>query len=283
MILLQPEEARPQVPRRTLPRGDAQDDRVLRVARGSGELKEDDHAAVWYEDFLDFVREERIFATMCTPAGYGAEDARWDTWRICEFDEILGVLRAPLLVHLAGLDPGPRADLDERQRGASSSKTAQLLEDGAIFAFGLSEKEHGADLYSTEMTLDAAARRQLPRQRSQVLHRQRQRGGAGLDLRQVRRHGRVLLLRRGLAAPEATSASRTSCHSQNFVAEFALQRLPGQRGGHPVARRGGLGRGAQHGQHRQVQPRLGLDRHLHPRLLRGHPPRREPPSSTACT
>ncbi len=32
-------------------------------------------------------------------------------------------------------------------------KTAQLLKDGAIFAFGLSEKEHGADLYSTEMEL----------------------------------------------------------------------------------------------------------------------------------
>ena len=32
-------------------------------------------------------------------------------------------------------------------------KTAALLEDCAVFAFGLSEKEHGADLYSTEMTL----------------------------------------------------------------------------------------------------------------------------------
>ena len=58
-------------------------------SKGKRRLKEDDHAAVWYQDFLDFVRKERIFATMCTPAGYGAEDARWDTWRICEFAEIL--------------------------------------------------------------------------------------------------------------------------------------------------------------------------------------------------
>ena len=28
-----------------------------------------------------------------------------------------------------------------------------MLEDGAIFAFGLSEKEHGADIYSTDMLL----------------------------------------------------------------------------------------------------------------------------------
>ena len=27
---------------------------------------------------------------MCTPAGNGAPDSRWDTWRVCEFAEILG-------------------------------------------------------------------------------------------------------------------------------------------------------------------------------------------------
>ena len=32
-------------------------------------------------------------------------------------------------------------------------RAAALLEDGAIFAFGLSERAHGADLYSSEMTL----------------------------------------------------------------------------------------------------------------------------------
>jgi acyl-CoA dehydrogenase len=32
-------------------------------------------------------------------------------------------------------------------------KTARLLEEGGIFAFGLSEKAHGADLYSSEMAL----------------------------------------------------------------------------------------------------------------------------------
>jgi len=32
-------------------------------------------------------------------------------------------------------------------------KAAGLLEEGAVFAFGLSEREHGADVYSTEMSL----------------------------------------------------------------------------------------------------------------------------------
>ena len=36
---------------------------------------------------------------------------------------------------------------------AIREKTAGLLEAGGIFAFGLSEKAHGADLYSSEMAL----------------------------------------------------------------------------------------------------------------------------------
>ena len=75
------------------------DERSLEVMRktidfferkGKRKLKEDYHSHVWYADFLDFVQRERIFATMCTPAGYGAPGSRWDTWRICEFAEILG-------------------------------------------------------------------------------------------------------------------------------------------------------------------------------------------------
>ncbi len=33
------------------------------------------------------------------------------------------------------------------------AKAAELLDDGAVFAFALSEKEHGADVYSTDMVL----------------------------------------------------------------------------------------------------------------------------------
>jgi acyl-CoA dehydrogenase len=36
---------------------------------------------------------------------------------------------------------------------AIRKRTAQALEDGGIFAFGLSEKAHGADIYSTDMVL----------------------------------------------------------------------------------------------------------------------------------
>ncbi len=118
--------------------------------KGKRRLKEDYHARVWYADFLDFVKREKIFATMCTPAGYGARDSRWDTWRICEFAEILGFYGLQYWytwqVSVLGLGPIWMSGNEEVKKRA-----ARLLEKGGIFAFGLSEKEHGADIYSTDM------------------------------------------------------------------------------------------------------------------------------------
>ena len=57
--------------------------------KGKVKLKNDDHALVWYEDFLDYVKKEEIFYKLLTPSEYGGEDCRWDTWRNMEFNEIL--------------------------------------------------------------------------------------------------------------------------------------------------------------------------------------------------
>ena len=120
--------------------------------KGKRRLKADDHARVWYADFLEFVKQEGIFATMCTPAGYGGPEARWDTWRICEFAEILAFYGLQYWytwqVSVLGLGPIWMSRNESLKRRA-----AQQLRDGGIFAFGLSEKEHGADVYATEMTL----------------------------------------------------------------------------------------------------------------------------------
>ena len=59
--------------------------------KGLARIKEDDLNRLWYGDFLDFQKGERLFATLLTPAAYGFDgDCRWDTWRNCEFNEILG-------------------------------------------------------------------------------------------------------------------------------------------------------------------------------------------------
>src|SRR3989442_15255649 len=75
--------------------------------KGKRRLKADDHARVWYADFLDFVKREGIFATMCTPAGYGGPRSRWDNWRIWEFAEILGLFRLQYWDTWQVSGPGP--------------------------------------------------------------------------------------------------------------------------------------------------------------------------------
>ncbi len=53
--------------------------------KGKTKLKKDEHERVWYADFLEFVKENKIFATMLTPAAYGSGDSniRWDMAKLC--------------------------------------------------------------------------------------------------------------------------------------------------------------------------------------------------------
>ncbi len=121
-------------------------------AKGKARLKHDDRERVWYADFLDFVRERQAFAQLLTPKGYGAPDSRWDTWRNCAFNEILGFYGLHYWytwqVSMLGLGP-----IWMSENEAIKQRTAGLLQQGGIFAFGLSEKEHGADIYASDMTL----------------------------------------------------------------------------------------------------------------------------------
>ncbi len=120
--------------------------------KGKARLKADDHNRVWYDDFLEFQKKEKLFATLMTPAGYGPAESRWDSSRICDFNEILGFYGLAYWytwqVSMLGLGP-----IWMSKNEAIKKKTAELLQQGGIFAFGLSEQAHGADLISSEMTL----------------------------------------------------------------------------------------------------------------------------------
>ncbi len=124
-------------------------------SRGKARLKQDDHDRVWYSDFLDHIGRERIFASLLTPSEYGSSGAdacRWDTYRISEFAEIVGFYGLsywyPFQVTALGLGPIWMSDNSDAKR-----KAAAQLEAGEVFAFGLSEQTHGADVYQTDMNL----------------------------------------------------------------------------------------------------------------------------------
>jgi len=124
--------------------------------KGKNKLKEDDLARNWYADFLGFVKDEQVFATLLTPAGNGGPGARWDTWRNCALNEILGFYGLcywyTWQVSILGLGP-----IWMSRNAAVKRRAAEHLRNGGIFGFGLSERAHGADIYATSMTLTQLA------------------------------------------------------------------------------------------------------------------------------
>jgi acyl-CoA dehydrogenase len=194
--------------------------------KGRRRIKEDDHERVWYADFLEFIGREQIFAKLMTPPAHadGAEDVRWDSWRNCEFNEILGFYGLAYWytwqVTMLGLGP-----IWMSSNEAVKKKTARLLRDGHIFAFGLSEKEHGADIYSSEMTL-------FPQSDGTYLARGRKYYiGNGNKAGLVSTFGKVdgtddYVFFVVEPRHEKYECVKNVCNSQNYVAEFALHDYP---------------------------------------------------------
>ncbi|MFI5964034.1 acyl-CoA dehydrogenase family protein [Streptomyces asoensis] len=124
--------------------------------RGKRRLIEDYRSRAWLGDFLAFAAKEGLFATFLTPASAsadGAGDKRWDTARIAALNEILGFYGLDYWyawqVTILGLGPVWQSD-----NADARARAAELLTQGEVFAFGLSERTHGADIYSTDMLLE---------------------------------------------------------------------------------------------------------------------------------
>ena len=150
MLLFNPRSYRPEHP-------DEHTNEMLQAvagwfeARGLKSLKQDWHERTWNHDFVDFMRSGQVLATLMTPQGYG-QNAAWNTLRNVEFAEIAAFYGITywytFQVSMLGLGPIFNGDNEQVKRRA-----AKLLKDGAVFAFGLSEREHGADIYSSSMQL----------------------------------------------------------------------------------------------------------------------------------
>ena len=125
--------------------------------RGKVKLLRDDLEAAWVSDFLDFIKQEKIFATFLTPSEYGGGDPnkRWDTSRNAALSEIFGFYGLSYWyaeqVTILGLGPIWQSDnIKAKERAAAQ------LEVGGVMAFALSEREHGADIYNTDLLLTPA-------------------------------------------------------------------------------------------------------------------------------
>ncbi|MGV0791140.1 acyl-CoA dehydrogenase family protein [Mycolicibacterium sp. XJ1819] len=125
---------------------------------GKKRILDDDLAARWPADFVEFVRQERLFATFLTPSEFadGDPDKRWDAARNAALAEILGFYGLTYWyteqVTILGLGP-----IWQSQNKDAKLRAAEDLDAGHVMAFGLSEREHGADVYNTDMILTPAS------------------------------------------------------------------------------------------------------------------------------
>lgn len=121
--------------------------------KGLAAIKDSFHSKEFAEDYQKFVTEERHFETLFLPKGYGDDpDQYYSTYRMYEYSEITGFYGAAYWyafhVSTLGLDPVLLGDNEDVKHRAIAK-----MKENAFCAFGLSEKEHGADIYSSEMTL----------------------------------------------------------------------------------------------------------------------------------
>jgi acyl-CoA dehydrogenase len=121
-------------------------------SKGLKKMKEDYRSCEFTYDFAEFIKKERIFETLFLPKGYGEKDQYYSTYRMFEFSEICGFYGTAYwyMYHVStlGLDPVFLGDNEEFKH-----KAVRKLRENPLCAFGLSEKEHGADIYSSDMKL----------------------------------------------------------------------------------------------------------------------------------
>ena len=193
--------------------------------KGKEKVKEDDRQRVWYKDFIDFQKKEKCFSTLLTPPEYGEENCRWDTFRNCQFNEILSFYGLAYWytwqVSILGLGP---VWMSKNQ--AMKEQAARLLKDGNVFAFGLSERDHGADIYSTEMALTPQDDDNFIANGSKYYI------GNGNEAPMVSTFGKMsdsgdYVFFVANYMNEHYDLVKNICNSQNYVSEFCLDNYPG--------------------------------------------------------
>ncbi|MCV7074464.1 acyl-CoA dehydrogenase [Mycobacterium szulgai] len=197
-------------------------------SRGKAKLKHDAHERAWYSDFLNHVAQNRIFASLLTPSEYGAsDDCRWDTYRISEFAEIIGFYGLsywyPFQVTALGLGPIWMSDNEDAKR-----KAAAQLEQGEVFAFGLSEQTHGADVYQTDLIL-------TPSENGWVANGEKYYIGNANVARMVSTFGKIegaegsedeYVFFAADSQDDRYECKKNVVNSQNYVANYALHDYP---------------------------------------------------------
>lgn len=108
--------------------------------KGTQKLKQEDREEIWYQDWLDYQKEHKIYAGILDP---------FEIPKLVNFVRAFGSFSPAhgysFQVSFLGIFPFLRSKNREIR-----SLALEKLHDGGLFAFGVSEKSHGSDLYGNE-------------------------------------------------------------------------------------------------------------------------------------
>jgi acyl-CoA dehydrogenase len=120
--------------------------------KGLGAIKDEDQSQKWYEDWIAFQGAHRLYASLLSPKKYSTAGNEFDVPRLTRFLEVFAYFSPAhgysLQVTFLGLFAILMGSNEALKRQAVAG-----LEKGALFAFGVSEKEHGSDLLASEFTV----------------------------------------------------------------------------------------------------------------------------------
>jgi len=124
--------------------------------KGLEALKQEDRAEAWYADWIDYQARHKLYAGLLSPQRYSNLGNRFSLGRLTRFLEAIAYFSPAhgysLHVSFLGLFPILMSSNEELKKEAIAK-----LEGGGLFAFGVSEKAHGSDLFANEFTVKPTA------------------------------------------------------------------------------------------------------------------------------
>jgi acyl-CoA dehydrogenase len=125
-------------------------------AKGLSAIKEEDRSEQWYDDWLAYQAEHRLYATILSPRQYSSLGSQLDLLRLTRFLEVFAYFSPAhgysFQVSFLGL-----FSILMGSNAALKQEAVAALESGGLLAFGISEKAHGSDLFGNEFTIKQLA------------------------------------------------------------------------------------------------------------------------------
>jgi acyl-CoA dehydrogenase len=120
--------------------------------KGLEALKREDRQEDWYQDWLDYQAQHGLYAGLLSPQRYSSRGQQLNLLKLTRFIEAFAYFSPAhaysLQVSFLGLFPILMSANEPLKREAIAQ-----LEQGGLFAFGVSEKAHGSDLFGNEFTI----------------------------------------------------------------------------------------------------------------------------------